>query len=162
MRAPQRQLRAARPRDLTRYPKKLVEERAHEAQRVQKVLEDGKSAPLVLDALMAGDQDVEAMADMAIGRTRPRIGELRLASEGRFDEHHALMPGMHFAHIDHLTASIERLDGEVQRLTGPFAEQIRRLCTIPASAGAPCGDVYFLVTNQSCVFQVRLSQPLSL
>lgn len=134
----------ARLRDLTRYRKKLVEERAHEAQRVQKLLEDagikldsvltdvtGKSARHMLEALMAGEQDVEVMADMAMGRMRPKIAELRLALEGRFDEHHALMLSMHFAHIDHLTAAIERLDGEVQRMTLPFAEQIRRLSTIP-------------------------------
>jgi hypothetical protein len=51
---------------------------------------------------------------------RRKIAELRLALEGRFDEHHALMLGMHFAHIDHLTAAIERLDAEVKRLTIPF------------------------------------------
>ncbi len=106
----------ARLRDLTRYRKKLVEERAHEAQRVQKLLEDagikldsvvtdvtGKSARLMLAALMAGEQGVEAMADMAIGKMRPKIGELRLALEGRFNEHHALMLGMHLEHLDHLT-----------------------------------------------------------
>ena len=134
----------ARLRDLTRYRKKLVEERAHEAQRVQKLLEDagikldsvvsevtGASARHMLEALMAGEQDLEVMADMAIGRMRPKIAELRLALEGRFDEHHALMLSMHFAHIDHLTAAIERLDAEVKRLTVPFAEQIRCLSTIP-------------------------------
>jgi transposase len=134
----------ARLRDLTRYRKKLVEERAHEAQRIQKLLEDagikldsvvtdvtGTSARHMLEALMAGEQDVEVMADMAIGRMRPKIGELRLALEGRFDQHHAFMLGMQLAHIDHLTAAIERLDAEVQRLTVPFAEQIRLLCTIP-------------------------------
>jgi transposase len=114
------------------YRKKLIEERAHEAQRVQKLLEDagikldtvvsevtGTSARHMLEALMAGEQDVEVMADMAIGRMCPKIADLRLALEGRFDEHHALMLSMHFAHIDHL------------RLTIPFAEQIRSLSTIP-------------------------------
>ena len=134
----------ARLRDLTRYRKKLIEERAQEAQRIQKLLEDagikldsvvsevtGKSARLMLEALMAGEQDVEVMADMAIGRMRPKIGDLRLALEGRFNEHHALMLGMHLSHVDHLTAAIERMDAEVARLTVPFTEQIRRLCTVP-------------------------------
>jgi len=134
----------SRLRDLTRYRKKLIQDRAREIQRVQRVLEtagikldsvvsdvNGKAARRMLDALIAGQRDVDVMADMALTRMRPRIAELRLALEGRFDGHHALMLGMHLGHIDQLTASIERLDAEVAREIGPFAEQVRRLCTIP-------------------------------
>ena len=133
----------ARLRDLTRYRKKLIEERVRETQRVQKVLEtagikldsvvsdvNGKAARRMLDALVAGERDVEVMADMALTRMRPKIAELRLALEGRFDAHHALMLSMHLGHIDQLTASIERLDTEVAREIDPFVEQVRRLCTI--------------------------------
>jgi transposase len=134
----------ARLRDLTRYRKQLIEQRTQETQRIQKLLEIagikldsvvsdvlGKGARRMLEALMAGERDVEVMADMALTRMRPKIGELRLALEGRFDEHHALLLGMHLDHIDRLTASIERLDTEVDRELAPFAEQLRRLCTIP-------------------------------
>jgi transposase len=123
----------ARLRDLTRYRKQLIEQRTQETQRVQKVLEDagikldsvvsdvlGKAARNMLDALMAGEQDVEVMADMALTRMRPKMGQLRLALEGRFDEHHALLLGMHLDHVDRLTASIERLDTEVDRQLAPF------------------------------------------
>ena len=68
----------ARLRDLTRYRTKLTQERTREIQRVQKLLEDanikldsvitdvmGKSAREMLDALIAGETDVEAMAQMA-------------------------------------------------------------------------------------------------
>jgi transposase len=134
----------ARLRDLTRYRKQLIEQRTQETQRIQKLLEVagikldsvvsdvlGKGARRMLEALMAGERDVEVMADMALTRMRPKIGELRLALEGRFDEHHALLLGMHLDHIDRLTASIERLDMEVDRQLAPFAEQLSRLCTIP-------------------------------
>ena len=66
----------ARLRDLTRYRSKLTQERTREIQRVQKLLEDanieldsvitdvmGKSAREMLDALIAGERDVEALAD---------------------------------------------------------------------------------------------------
>lgn len=131
-------------RDLTRYRKKLVEDRAKETQRVQKVLEDagikldsvvtdvlGKASRRMLDALVAGERDPEVLADMALTRMRPRIPELRLALLGRFDDHHALMIRMHLAHIDHLGASIDALDAEVDRVIAPFADQVRRLMTIP-------------------------------
>jgi transposase len=134
----------ARLRDLTRYRTKLVQDRARETQRVQKLLEDagikldsvvsdvlGKAARRMLDSLMAGESDVEVMADMALTRMRPKIGELRLALEGRFDSHHGLMCAMHLAHIDHLTAAIDAIDEEVDRRLAPFAEQARRLQTIP-------------------------------
>ena len=133
----------SRLRDLTRYRKKLVEERARETQRMQKLLEtagikldsvvsdvNGKAARRMLDALVAGERDVEVMADMALTRMRPKITELRLALEGRFEEHHALMLSMHLGHIDQLTATIEQLDREVAREIDPFVEQVHRLCTI--------------------------------
>ena len=72
-------------RDLTRYRKKLVEDRAKETQRVQKALEDagikldsvvtdvlGKASRRMLDALIAGECDPEVLADMALTRMRPR------------------------------------------------------------------------------------------
>ncbi len=131
-------------RDLTRYRKKLVEDRAKEVQRVQKVLEDagiklesvvtdvmGKASRRMLDALIAGERDPDVLADMALTRMRPRIPELRHALLGRFDEHHALMISMHLAHVDHLSAGIDRLDAEVDRVVVPFSDQVRRLMTIP-------------------------------
>jgi transposase len=62
---------------------------------------------------------------------RPRIPELRQALLGRFDDHHALMIRMHLDHVDHLSASIDALDTEVDRVITPFADQVRRLMTIP-------------------------------
>ena len=134
----------ARLRDLTRYRTKLVQDRARETQRIQKLLEDanikldsvvtdvlGKAARRMLEALMAGERDPEVMADMALTRMRPKIGELRLALEGRFDGHHALMLRMHLDHIDHLTGAIDGIDEEVDRRLDPFAEEARRLQTIP-------------------------------
>jgi len=134
----------ARLRDLTRYRKKLIEDRAREVQRVQKALEIagvkldsvvsdvmGKAARRMLDALIVGERDVEVIAEMALTRMRPKIPELQLALESRFDDHNALMVSMHLGHIDHLSAAIERLDQEVERELTPFAEQAQRLCTMP-------------------------------
>ena len=38
---------------------------------------------------------------------------------------------MHLDHVDQLSAAIERLDVEVDRVIRPFSEQLRRLITIP-------------------------------
>ena len=131
-------------RDLTRYRTKLVQDRARETQRLQKLLEDanikldsvatdvlGKGARRMLEALIAGERDVDTMAEMALTRMRPKIGELRLALEGGFTGHHALMASMHLRHVDELTELIAQIEEEVDQRTGPFAEQARRLQTIP-------------------------------
>jgi transposase len=100
-------------RDLTRYRTKLIQERTRETQRLQKLLEDagikldsvvsdvvGKSAREMIEALIAGERDPRVLADMARTRMRPKIGELRQALVGRFDDHHAVMARMHLDHID--------------------------------------------------------------
>jgi transposase len=82
-------------RDLTRYRKKLIEERTREIQRVQKLLEDagikldsvvsdvlGKSARAMLEALIVGQRDPVVLAELAQTRMRPKIADLRLALEG--------------------------------------------------------------------------------
>ena len=130
--------------DLTRYRKKLVEDRAKEVQRVQKTLEDagiklesvvtdvmGKAARRMIEALIAGERDPEVLADMALTRMRPRIPDLRLALVGRFDAHHATMLNAHLSHIDYLDGQIAAMDTEVERVIDPFADQLRRLTTIP-------------------------------
>ena len=131
-------------RDLTRYRTKLVQERARETQRVQKTLEDsgiklesvvsdvlGKSAREMIEALIAGERDPKVLAEMSRTRMRPKIPELRLALEGRFGDHHALMLRMHLDHIDHLGAAISGIDQKVEAEIAPFARQVERLLTIP-------------------------------
>jgi transposase len=131
-------------RDLTRYRKKLIEDHTREVQRVQKVLEDtgikldsvvsdvmGKAARRMIDALTDGERDPEVLADMALTRMRPKIPDLRRALVGRFNDHHALLLGMHLRHADHLDSAIVELDRHVHTVIAPFADAVRLLCTIP-------------------------------
>src|SRR5437870_5882421 len=84
-------------RDLTRYRKSLVWERAREANRLQKVLEDaniklavvasrplGASGRAMLKELCEGNNDPVALADLAKGKLRAKLPALRQALEGRF------------------------------------------------------------------------------
>ena len=83
------------------------------------------------EALIAGVRDVDALGELAHTRMRPKIPQLRRALEGRFGVHHALMLQMHLDHVDQLSANIERLDVDVDRVIRPFSEQLQRLITIP-------------------------------
>ena len=132
-------------RDLTRYRKRLIEDRVREALRVQKVLEGagvklssvasdaiGVSGRAMIDALIAGERDPAALAELARGRLRAKIPQLREALvASRFREHHAVMLGEHLAHLDHLDVAIDRLDQRIDAVMAPFSERRDRLETIP-------------------------------
>jgi transposase len=79
-------------RELTRYRKKLIEQRTSELQRLAKVLEDGgikigsvasalttQSARDMIEALINGERDPAVLADLARGRMRGKIPDLTLA-----------------------------------------------------------------------------------
>jgi len=116
-------------RDLTRYRKRLVQAHTAEAQRIHKTMEDagikldsvasdslGVSGRAMLAALVAGERDPEKLAELAKGRLRKKIPELRKALRGRFREHHALLIGMCLEHCAHLEAAVAKLDGRVDAL----------------------------------------------
>jgi len=78
---PPREIRELR--DVTRYRRRLVEDRAREELRLQKVLEDaqvkldsvvseitGVTARSILNALCAGERDPGALAALAVGRLK--------------------------------------------------------------------------------------------
>jgi transposase len=131
-------------RELTRYRKKLIEQRTSETQRLAKVLEDSGikidsvasklttlSARDMIEALIAGERDPAVLADLARGVMRKKIPALTLACAGRFSAQHALMCTLHLQHIDHLTDMIARLDTRIDEATLPFAPQSELLATIP-------------------------------
>jgi transposase len=131
-------------RDVTRYRRRVVEERGREVMRLQKLLEDaqvkldsvvsdicGITARLILEALCAGERDPDTLAGLARGRLRVKVGLLRQAVPGRFNDHHALLVRELLAHIDYLDAALARLDSRVEELIGPFAEARERLMTVP-------------------------------
>lgn len=89
-------------RDVTRYRKRVIQERARESQRIEKVLEDagikldvvisnclGVSGRSMIEALISGVRDPEALAGLALGRMRPKVPVLTQALQGRFTDHHA-------------------------------------------------------------------------
>ena len=136
---PQRDLR-----DLTRYRTSLVRERARIVNRLQKVLEDaniklagvatdvmGVSGRAILNAVLSGQTDTEQLAELAKGRLRKKIPQLKQALTGRFREHHRFMLTEQLSHIDYLDEAIERLNGEVAERLRPFEPEIQLLDTIP-------------------------------
>jgi len=62
---------------------------------------------------------------------RKKIPDLSMALAGRFGDHHGVLARLHLDMIDHLDATIARLDAQVEAVADPFAAQIRALCTVP-------------------------------
>jgi transposase len=132
-------------RDLTRHRRTLVEERTRVVQRLEKVLQDAgikltsvastlltKSGRAILEALLAGQDDPNTLAELACGRLRAKIPALREALAGRFRaEHHGLLVAQMLAHIDFLDAVIAEIDTTLERAAAPFQAVIKRVCTIP-------------------------------
>jgi transposase len=85
----------------------------------------------MLEALVAGERDPEALAQLARGRLRAKHQELTFALVGRFDEHHGLMVRELLRHIDHIDAAIARLDAAVVEIAAPHGDDLERLATIP-------------------------------
>jgi transposase len=130
-------------RNLTRYRKTQIQERAREANRLHKALEDtgikldcvatdilGKSGRAMLDALVEGTTDPEILAQLAKGRLRAKIPALKEALEGRFDHLHAVWIGAILAHLDFLDQQIANLTEAIGEQIAPFESAVELLCTI--------------------------------
>jgi transposase len=117
---PQRELR-----DLTRQRSNLVRERTAVVNRLQKVLEGaniklasvtkatGVSVREMVEAMVKGESDPAALAEMARGRLRGKRGELEQALTGRIGTHHRFLLDSHLRHIDFLDEQIERFSVEI-------------------------------------------------
>jgi len=136
---PQRQLR-----ELTRYRSTLVQERARTLNRLQAVLEDahlklasvvtdinGVSARAMLEAILAGQRDVEILADLARGRLRAKRDQLKEALEGRVTAHHSFLLTEHLSTLEYVDEAIERVSREIDQRLTVDQEAIVLLDTIP-------------------------------
>lgn len=139
---PDRQQRELR--ELVRYRTSLVQEHTAAANRLQKVLEGaniklasvasdilGRSGREMLAALVAGQTDAAAMAELARGRMRDKRATLERALAGRFGPHQRFLVAEILAHIDFLDDMIERLSAEIAERERPFDVVLDRLDTIP-------------------------------
>lgn len=131
-------------RDLTRYRTTLTAERAREAQRLEKELEDagiklssvatdilGVSGRAMLAALIDGERDVRVLAEMAKAWMRSKISQLTEALTGNFGDHHAFLCRLHLERIDQLSASILALSSRIEEQMRPFSRRLHQLATIP-------------------------------
>lgn len=132
-------------RELTRYRKTQVAARASEIARLEKVLQDAgikltsvaskvltQSGRAMIEALIAGERDAQALAQLAKGKLRPKIAELAEALDGHFGAHHAIAAARILDHLDFLDATIAALSVEIaQRVAAGYQRAVDLLLPVP-------------------------------
>jgi transposase len=126
-------------RDLTRQRAQLYGEQTRCANRIHKVLQDaniklssvatdvlGVSGRDMLDALIAGEKDPEALAKRARGKLRAKIPQLQLALQGRVTEHHRFLLEQLLAHLAHLEEQLARFSERIEVALLPFVNEATR------------------------------------
>ena len=131
-------------RDLTRYRRKLMQSRAAEKNRIQKVLEDaniklssvvsdtfGASGMAIIDAILEGKLKVKKMADLARGKLRNKKKELAEALVGKITQHHVFMIRTSLDHIKSIDGFVADVDRQTDEKLKPYAKEVELLETIP-------------------------------
>ena len=134
-------------RELVRYRRSIIEERARQHNRIQKVLEGaniklgsvvsdvmGVSARDMLRSIAEGNDDLDKLANYARGTMKKKKSELKLALQGYIQDHQRFMIKTILDHIDYLTDQIDKLDKEVAERMSDYQEDIERLDSIPGIA----------------------------
>lgn len=131
-------------RDLTRSRVHLTEEINRVKNRASQICETvnvkissvatdlfGKSGRRMLRAVIAGNRDAGWMADYAKGQLRRKKGDLELALEGSFSSNQIWLLEHAINHLERLETELEEIETEIRSRMQPYADQIRRLTTIP-------------------------------
>jgi hypothetical protein len=122
----------------------LVQQRSAAINRVQKVLDPanvklaavasnvlGKSGRAMRDAIIAGTADPHVLAELARGRLRAKLPELRQALEGRVDAAPRCLLRQILAHSDFLEGALASIQAEIETQLAPSAAAMEQLQTIP-------------------------------
>lgn len=131
-------------RDVTRTRKQIVREISQHTLRIQKTLEDanikvasvlsnviGTSGQAMLHAIIAGEEDPQRLAELAVGTARRKKTELVEALRGRVSAHHRAMLKLHLSLIDTLQDTLDELDAMAGKLLAPILERAALLTTMP-------------------------------
>jgi transposase len=115
-------------KELVRYRTSMIEERAREYNRLDKVLQganiklssvassmDTKSGMAMIGAIVEGECNAEVLATMAKGTLKQKEEDLKRALKGFIQPHQQIILKSMLSHIGSLGEQIERLDEEIDR-----------------------------------------------
>jgi transposase len=131
-------------RDLTRYRAELRQSQNRVANRIQKFLEQanlklssvasntlGVSGRQMLEAIVAGQDNPEQLAQLARGKLKNKTPQLEQALEGRVRDHHRFLLDQYLDEWKDLGQRIARIEAEIDKRIGPFEEAVALWQSIP-------------------------------
>ena len=131
-------------RELVRYRRRLVEQRADVVRRLQKVLEGaniklgdvasdvmGVSGRAMLRALAEGQEDPTELSQLAKTSLRKKKVELQLALEGSVGAHQRFMLRRQLHEVEFLEGEIAAMNAEIEARMRPFEAAIAHIDAIP-------------------------------
>jgi len=131
-------------RDLTRYRAELRQSQNRVANRIQKLLEQanvklssvvsdtlGVSGRHMLEAIIAGQNDPQQLAQLARGQLKKKIPQLQQALEARVREHHRFLLAEFLNEWDALEERIRRIEAEIDTRVHPFESAVGLWQTVP-------------------------------
>jgi transposase len=133
-------------RDLTRQRAQLAGEHTRCVNRIHKVLQDaniklssvatdvmGVSGRDMLNALVVGQNDPKVLAELARGKLREKIPQLKRALTGHVTPHHQFMLEQLLDHLQHLEDQMATFSQHIEKALRPFVDEstFQRLDAIP-------------------------------
>jgi transposase len=131
-------------RDLTRSRTTLKQEQVRIGNRIRKVLEDanmklssvmsdvmGVSGREMLRAIVGGQFDPAALAQLARKRLRGKIPVLQQAAAGTLNQHHRFLIEQWLAIWDELAVRIAKFEERIEEQMRPFATAVETWTSIP-------------------------------
>jgi len=119
-------------RDLTRYKRKMIEQISSEKNRIQKILEDanikissvvsntnGATATKIINAMIAGEEDIEELLKFRHRSIRSSIDEMKSALKGKLTEHHKFM-------LQTIKESIVEKERLIAKLNNKIEEHLKK------------------------------------
>jgi transposase len=127
-------------KELTRYRTSIVEERAREYNRLDKVLQGAniklssvassmhtQSGMDMIKAIAYGEFNATVLASMAKGKMKDKQDDLERALKGFIQPHQQMILSSMLSHIDALTEQIEKLDAEINERLADKQDIVERL-----------------------------------
>jgi transposase len=130
-------------RDLVRYKKKIIQQRASEKNRIIRILEDGNiklssvltkvngaTGQRIIEDIVLGITDARRLARHYHGKIKKSKKEFILALEGRLTDHHKFMLSTIRKSITDKDALIAQIEEEIDSHIQDYEEDIVNLSTI--------------------------------
>ena len=141
-------------RDVVRYRRSLVQVRASERNRLQKLLESanvklgsvvsdvfGMTGMAIVKALVGGEANPATLMELAQGNLRAKKADLKAATECRIEPHHRWLLSLQLEQLKRLDETIDVLDKDIDQRVEPYRAQVTLLESMPGVGATGAANI---------------------